>query len=122
MGRFVAFVKRDFDAGLLMLAKGSDPDLARLADEDLCTTEQPSIQLKTADAWWRVADERGGDDRRVMRERAGFWYAKAAPNLDGLDRALAERPVARQAHDPARRGSARPWHTRIRRARALLCD
>ena len=37
MGKFAAFIKGDFDAGLTMLAKGSDPTLVSLAAMDLET-------------------------------------------------------------------------------------
>jgi hypothetical protein len=97
VGKFVAFVKRDFDTGLIMLSKSSDPALARLADLDLDTpADRPSLQLKLADEWWNAA-QASGEYREPMRRRAEFWYRKALPNLDGLDRAAAERRLAELA-------------------------
>jgi hypothetical protein len=91
MGRFVAFVGDDFDAGLTMIAKGSDPVLARLADEDLETPERASAQFKMAGRWWDASESSGAADRAAMRRRAEFWYVRAEPGLDGLDKALAQR-------------------------------
>jgi hypothetical protein len=91
MGKFVAFVKGDFDAGLSMMAKGVDLKLAKLADEDLETPERASAQFKTAGQWWDLAQAHNGSERDAMRRRAEFWYRKAAPGLDGLDKALAQR-------------------------------
>lgn len=101
MGKFVAFVKRDFDAGLDMLAKGSDIDLAKLADADLDNPEKPSQQLQLAGKWWDAA-EKYSEHRDAMRLRAGEWYRKASPGLDGLDRALAERRIIELSPPPAR--------------------
>ncbi|HEY7086777.1 MAG TPA: C-type lectin domain-containing protein [Tepidisphaeraceae bacterium] len=95
VGKFTAFVKGDFDAGLNMLFKGSDLELGKLADEDLETpNDRPLSQLRCANRWWDLAGAtaNSGDARYVaaMRKRAEFWYRKASPNLDGLEKALAQ--------------------------------
>jgi hypothetical protein len=113
MGQFVSFVKNDFDAGLPMLARGSDPVLARLADEDLdMLPDRPAAHLKLADAWWNVAATQPPEYRAGARRRAGYWYRQAAPKLDGLDRALAERRLIEVFPPPpapgARTSAARP--------------
>lgn len=91
MGRFVAFVKGDFDAGLNLLAKGDDAALAKLADQDLETPEgKAAAQLVMAGAWWDAADAQP-EYRNAIRARAGYWYGLAVPGLEGLDKALAQR-------------------------------
>ncbi len=91
MGRFVAFTKKEWDAGLTMLAKGSDPVLAALADADLDSPETAADQFRMADRWWQLAEKESSDDRDAMRQRAGFWYSQCLAALDGLDRALVQR-------------------------------
>jgi hypothetical protein len=92
MGKFLTFVKGDFDAGLNMLAKGSDPQLAKIADEDLDTpADRASLQLKLAGDWWDLCESQPAEYRSAIRRRAAYWYKLAAPSLDGLDKALARR-------------------------------
>lgn len=91
MGKFVAFIKGDFDAGLNMLEKSSDPAMAELAGADLNNPEAASAQFKLASTWWDLAESQAVEFRPAMQRRAGFWYRKSARSLDGLDRALAER-------------------------------
>jgi hypothetical protein len=106
MGKFVAFVKGDFDAGLTMLEKGSDPALSSLAKADLDNPETPAAQLELAEAWWDLADAQPAEFRQAIRNRAGFWYRKAAVGLDGLDRALARRRL-QELNPPPKPGARR---------------
>ncbi|HVT89866.1 MAG TPA: C-type lectin domain-containing protein [Tepidisphaeraceae bacterium] len=109
VGKFTSFVKGDFDAGLLMLAKGADAELSRLAKEDLQTpADKATLQLKTAGQWWDLSDTQPADYHMAIRRRAGYWYARAVNGLDGLDRALAQRrllelnPPTNKSIKPAR--------------------
>jgi hypothetical protein len=102
MGRFVAFVKGDIDAGLSLLSKGSDQELAALADEDLDAAENVPDELRLANAWWAMADRQPNQFRSAIRCRAGFWYHQVSPGLDGLDKALAERRL-QELNPPATR-------------------
>lgn len=109
-GTFVTFVKGDFDTGLPMLAKSADGRLSALAKQDLQTpADRPSLQLKTAGAWWDLAEGQPVDYQPAIRKRAGLWYRKAVGSLDGLDRALAQRRL-QELTPPKKRGerSRRP--------------
>jgi hypothetical protein len=107
VGKFVTFIKGDFDSGLLLLSKGSDASLAKLADQDLdAPADVPSLQFKTAGTWWDLAESQPVDYRPAIRRRAGFWYRRAVAGLDGLEKALAERRLL-ELNPPAKSGAKR---------------
>jgi hypothetical protein len=81
-----------------MLIKGTDRELAALADRDLtCSEELSSEQFQLGDAWWKFAQKQSEDERLAWRKRAAFWYRRALPDLDGLDQATAERRIIESA-------------------------
>ncbi|HWE01613.1 MAG TPA: hypothetical protein VG326_04325 [Tepidisphaeraceae bacterium] len=87
VGKFYCFSKHDWDRGLQMLARGSDPRLKDLARQDLVEPSDALAQYALAGQWW-------GKDKPLfpgMRERAIYWYKKSAPNLSGLQKVMAER-------------------------------
>lgn len=99
MGQFFCGVRGDWDNGLPHLLKGSDRELADLADRDLqVPDDRGDEQYKLADAWWQYAQQRSTDEQRVpWRKRAAYWYRRAMPTLDGLELATAEQRVAEVA-------------------------
>lgn len=106
MGKFLTFIKGDFDAGLVLLAKCSDTELSTLAKLDLNTEPRPPAQLKTANAWWDLGATQPGDYQQTIRRRAAFWYRKSLSGLDGLDRALAQRRL--QELNPPQKPADKP--------------
>jgi hypothetical protein len=95
MGRYVCLTRKDWDSGLAMLANGSDRELAELASRDLdCPDGRTTPQFALAEAWWHHAESQLREHRSGYRSRAAFWYRRALPELDGLDRATAQRRVA----------------------------
>ena len=113
VGCYTAFVKGDIDAGLAHLTRSSDAPLSKLAEQDLDTPDAPHEQLVLASAWWDYA-QTNGEFGAGMRRRAGFWYAKAMPALDGLDRALAERRLASLAAPASSRPPLPPDVVRLK--------
>ncbi len=97
VGRYRAFMKADWDHAVPMLALGSDPKLKHLAtaeldaDAELDATKRPDEQLKLADAWWEYAAMLDGATRDRVESRATFWYAKALPQLSGLQKLRVEK-------------------------------
>ncbi|MGA2254566.1 MAG: SUMF1/EgtB/PvdO family nonheme iron enzyme [Thermoguttaceae bacterium] len=92
-GRWYCFYQGGWDAGLKLLAKGSDNSLKVVAAEDLgsrpTTTE---ARIARGDAWWKLADKAVGIPRLAMRSRAGVWYQEARPDLaPGLGRTIVEK-------------------------------
>jgi hypothetical protein len=94
MGKFVCLVRKDWDVGLPMLLKGSDKSLAALAERDLqCPDDHATSQFAMGDAWWNWSEREEAEARRAYRQRAAYWYRRALSELDGLDRATAERRI-----------------------------
>jgi hypothetical protein len=94
-GRYLCFLKGDWDAGLPLLKKGPDGDLQILAEAELMGPTTAEDQVVIADAWFDVATGNDPAGQTAMQRRARHWYAHAAPNLSGetktrVDTRLAE--------------------------------
>lgn len=95
LGRWYGFVRDDWDRALPHLAKGLDPALRKLADQELNRAhEDPTAQAELADAWWDQAEHEQGAAQQRVRRRAVLWYQRALPGLSGLSRVNAERRIA----------------------------
>jgi len=88
LGMMLCFGREEWREGLKHLAKGTDPSLAKLAEQDLRSPDEPAEQVKLADAWWVAAEGFKRDEfRNAMKRHASSWYRKAQPNLTGLEKA-----------------------------------
>ncbi len=86
VGRFVSFMKGDWERGLPLLRKGADPELRKLADAEAAGPGTEGA-LGLGDGWWAVAEkEPGATAKRTLRARARTWYERALPNLAGFPR------------------------------------
>ena len=83
LGQFLCFAKGQFAQGLPLLARGSDPQLRRLAQQDLAQPQDAAAQVQLADAWWDYAAGAADQAQGFIHELAGRWYSKALPNLAG---------------------------------------
>jgi len=94
MGKFLCFVKNDWDKGLPLLALGSDETLKSVANQDIAgATKDPSEKAALGDAWWKlsgaVLDDGDGDS---YQERARYWYMKSIADAEMPEkRSLYER-------------------------------
>jgi len=85
VGKYRCFVRGDWENGLPNLALGSDPVLQKLAEQEVVMPDSASDQAKLADGWWEFAEkEKDAAAKKLMQQRAGYWYKKAAPSLTGL--------------------------------------
>ncbi len=82
-GRYQCFVKGDWAWGVPMLALGSDKALKDAALMELREANSAEQQAAIGDAWWDAAETRQGEERNMLRLRAGFWYRQAEPKLAG---------------------------------------
>ena len=96
VGRWHCFSQGDWEAGLPLLAKGSDAALKSLAAEELASTPSKSEdKIARGDAWWDAAEKAVGKAKNAMRWRAGYWYQEAMPDLaPGLGKVKAEKRLA----------------------------
>lgn len=84
VGKYLCFVKRDWDKGLSMLALGEDEVLKKLAKKELEGAASSVEQAKLGDGWWGLAEKVEGAAKKQMKARAAYWYQQALPGLSGL--------------------------------------
>src|SRR6185437_7306448 len=68
VGSYVCFIRGAWPKGLPMLAKGTDPDLKRLAMTELSHPQTNDDLIAMADRWWDVAPLQPEMSRHVIRE------------------------------------------------------
>ena len=90
VGKFYCFSKGDWARGLPMLAVGTDEALKSLAEQELA---QPANALALGDGWWEFAESTNEREKQSIREHAAMWYAKAIPDLSGLNKARIQRRI-----------------------------
>jgi len=83
-GRFLCFVKCDWEAGLPLLSRGADENLQNLAEQDLANPPDAKSQAHVGDGWWEQAEKEPSILRPHVQSRAEKWYRKSLPNLTGL--------------------------------------
>ena len=88
VGRYLCFIKGDWQAGLPLLRRGSNRVLAQIAALDMAGSKDLAGQVAIADAWWDLAEKaRTGVYRQASRDRAVTWYDQAFEAMpDSLDR------------------------------------
>jgi formylglycine-generating enzyme required for sulfatase activity len=91
LGRFLCFIKGDWDQGLKKLALGNDPVLKRLAEQELAHPADAAGQVKLGDGWWELSESADSTTKERIRERAADWYQKTRSQLTGLTRARVEK-------------------------------
>ena len=91
LGRFRCFIEDDWRAGLALLARGSDADLATLAKAELVSNSSAANHLQLADRWWEYAAAKKGPDAAPAESRARMHYGMALGDLDGLEKARVQK-------------------------------
>jgi len=90
LGRYLVFVRNDWERGLPHLAKSTDASLQTAAADDLKNPSESAEQLKVADGWWTLATP-DNKDRAALRQRAAHWYSQSVTKLVGLEKARVEK-------------------------------
>jgi hypothetical protein len=88
-GRFLCFVKGDWDKGLPLLAKGTDPALKKLAAKDLAGGPATEDRLAIGDAWRDAARTQPASARHAVTSRANYCHHLALGDAKGLGRRAA---------------------------------
>jgi hypothetical protein len=99
VGRYMCFVKGDWDKGLPMLALGSDEALKAMAMRELKGTASPAEQSSLGDAWWDLAERQVGRSKKAVQKRAAYWYQSALPDLRGIAKDRVEKRLKATAQD-----------------------
>jgi hypothetical protein len=99
VGRYLCFVKRDWPAGLAMLARGRNESLRNLAAREIALAKEPQVaatdRLKLANEWWKLsetADAFPAEQAEALQAHASGIYRDIAGKLtDPIDAALARK-------------------------------
>ncbi len=89
-GKYLCFVKGDWEAGLEHLAAGDDAILAGLAKQEISPDAKAE---QVADGWWNVGEKEQGTCREQILAHSVDWYRKAGESLTGLAKARAEKRI-----------------------------
>jgi len=89
VGMIRCFTQARWSEGVRLLAKGDDPDLARICAMEL--RQADGNLIAAADAWWAYADTRKPVQKDAIRRHAADLYEAALPDLTGLDRVRVEK-------------------------------
>lgn len=85
VGRQEALFKGEWDRGLPLLAKGSDPALKAAAAKDQEFPDEVPTRVACADTWWEFAEKETDATARInFRARAFYWYERASESATGL--------------------------------------
>ena len=89
---FYEVVRGNWETGLPLLAKGSDPVLKGLAEKELAPPAGAPEEISLADGWWDLSEkEKDPVVKEGLLKRARFWYRRAFPNVTGLSKAKVEK-------------------------------
>ena len=94
VGKFLCLFKGDWKRGLGLLAKGLDPSLKSIAEQEMGTPSDANAQAALAEAWLTQAEKETASYRSRARFRAADWLKRAVPGLTGSTKLAAERKLA----------------------------
>jgi hypothetical protein len=85
IGRYLCFVKGDWEAGLPHLIAGAKPPIKTAAEKESLKPQDAAMQADLADLWWDIAQkEKSAWRRERILARAKQWLDLAAPAATGL--------------------------------------
>ncbi len=100
VGRYLCFVKGDWDSGLPHLVAGAKGTLKSLVDKDVLNPVDVDKQVDVADAWIDLAQkERSPWRKSRIQVRARFWLEKAQPGATGVLKMKVEKKLG-ELEDP----------------------
>ena len=86
LGKHLCFIKEDWPTGLPHLAKSENLPLKFAAEAEQTNPTETAKLIELGDAWWELAKEFTDADKTAANRRSQFWYLKAVPKLNGLDK------------------------------------
>jgi hypothetical protein len=93
-GKFLCFIKGNWDKGLPYLAKSNDEDLKPLAKKELEKPSGTKDQVELGDSWWDIGDKEQGMARVQLKRRALFWYKKVENAVRGLTQEKVKKRIS----------------------------
>jgi serine/threonine protein kinase len=87
VGKFLCFVKSDWETGLPLMAHGDDPSLkAVLESESIHRPTASTQQIALGDAWWELAGTARDPEKIYYQRRARYWYLKGIASASEPDK------------------------------------
>lgn len=105
VGKYLCFVKGDWETGLEHLTAGDDEILAGLAKQEMSPEAKPE---QVADGWWNAGEKEQGANREAILAHSAEWYQKAFESLTGLAKARAEKRIEQVEQSAKARGASDP--------------
>jgi len=96
VGRFHCFAKSNWEVGLPLLTKGSDPVLKSLAEKELVVLNSladGTALVELGDGWWGLAEKQSGEAKQTVKVHAGQIYGRAIESLTGLNKARIQKRI-----------------------------
>lgn len=92
MGRFLCFVKADWEKGATFLQWSGNKSLSEVAKKELATPDDSGAQFELGEGWYSIGKkERSSLHKNRYYGRACYWYGKALGNADGLTAVAIEK-------------------------------
>lgn len=85
------FHQEDWEAGLPLLARGSDSVLKSLAQRELQGVASPTDMVDVADRWHAAGQRNQKLPAAAISKRAEYWYRRALPQLSGMTKVRVEK-------------------------------
>ncbi len=85
VGRYLCFVKGDWDAGLPHLVAGAKGPLKALVEKDVLNPAEAAQQVEVAEGWADLAQkEKSAWRKSRIQARVRYWLEKAQPAATGV--------------------------------------
>jgi hypothetical protein len=94
VGRFLCFVKSDWETGLPRIVLGTDDALRAIAEKDSkAATGSATDKIEAADSWHKFGADLDPLEKSNVQGRALHWYREALPDATGLAKARVEKRI-----------------------------
>jgi hypothetical protein len=93
VGRHLCEDTGEWDAGIPLLARGSDPELSALALIEINKPEGTLERVELADRWYAQAKKTFAGAKEQLLARAFSWYQQAKPSLSGVSKERVSRLI-----------------------------
>ena len=97
VARYLCLNKEDWGNGLVYLSRTGDSGWKETAEWDLATAQGNANAADLGNRWYALVEKASPALKPVAQHRARFWYAKAAGQATGLEKALIEKRMAELA-------------------------
>jgi hypothetical protein len=94
VGKYACFVRELWPQGLAYLAKGSDPKLKSLAQNELNSPTDADALDAMADAWWDYGNSVTGKPAERSHLHAADLYRQALANLSAAKKTVAQERIS----------------------------